>query len=70
MWQSGWLWFKSLRGPRATVRPDRCDMGIEIGLDESLESRLPPLLEVAASRPHDLSRGVSPLGTDHRSRFA
>ena len=70
MWHSGWTWFKTLRGRRAHARPDRCDMGIEIGLDESLDTCLPPLLDIAAARPRDAANPASPLGTDHRSRLA
>lgn len=70
MWHSGWGWFKSLRSAQAPRRPDPADMGIEFGLDASLESRLPPLMEVAAARTRDVAEAISPLGTDHRSRFA
>lgn len=45
-------------------------MGIEFGLEASLESRLPPLMEVAAARTRDVAEVISPLGTDLRSRFA
>lgn len=70
MWQTSWTWLKTRRSEQSSARPDLADMGIEIGLDASLESRLPPLLEVAASRTRDATDGVSPLGTDLRSRFA
>lgn len=70
MWQTGWFWLKARRKAPTAARPDLADMGIEIGLDASLESRLPPLLEVAALRTREGKDGVSPLGTDHRSRFA
>jgi hypothetical protein len=70
MWHASWTWLKGRRAERAHARPDLADMGTEIGLDASLESRLPPLFEGAASRTRDAGDGVSPLGTDHRSRFA
>lgn len=70
MWQTGWFWLKSLRKASPRARPDPADMGIEIGLDESLESRLPPLLEFAALNSREATDGIRPLGTDHRSRFA
>ncbi|WP_418317443.1 hypothetical protein [Piscinibacter sakaiensis] len=40
-------------------------MGVEIGLDASLDSVLPPLLDFAAPRGAVASR-PSPLGTDQR----
>lgn len=45
-------------------------MGIEIGLDASLEPILPPLMDCAAARPQTTPGTVRPLGTDHRSSFA
>ncbi len=70
MWRSGWVWITTLRGRRPRIRNDPADMGMELGLDASLESRLPPLMEVAAARHRDPADTVGPLGTDQRSRFA
>ena len=70
MWRSGWVWIKTLRERRSLARDDLADMGMELGLDASLESRLPPLMEVAAARQRDPAGTVRPLGTDQRSSFA
>ncbi|GAP37624.1 hypothetical protein ISF6_3569 [Piscinibacter sakaiensis] len=51
-------------------RPDPADMGIDVGLDETLESRLPPLMDWVAARPPAQGAVVAPLGTDRRSRIA
>ena len=71
MWFSSWGCFKGLRG--ASLRPtdDRADMGVEIGLDASLDSMLPPLLSFAveASKPGAVSGAVMPLGTDQRASY-
>ena len=71
MWRSAWAWLNTRRRvPRPATGHDHADMGTEIGLDASLESRLPPLMENAASRTRGPADDVRPLGTDHRSRFA
>ncbi len=70
MWFSGWVWFKGERGARQRPIDDRADMGVEIGLDASLDSMLPPLLGFAAQCATTASAvaAVMPLGTDQRSR--
>lgn len=70
MWFSGWVWFKGLRSERSRPADDRADMGVEIGLDASLDSMLPPLLGFAADGPAVVApASVTPLGTDRRSRY-
>ena len=70
MWSSVWIWFKGLRGARRRPATDRADMGVEIGLDQSLDSRLPPLLGFAVHKSQRPSSpaGLLPLGTDLRSK--
>ena len=70
MWRSGWVWIKTLCGDRPAACHDLADMGMDLGLDAALESRLPPLMEVAAARQRDPAGAVRPLGTDQRSSFA
>jgi hypothetical protein len=70
MWRSGWTWLRIWRRAKPRGRADLADMGIDIGLDQSLESRFPPLLEDAAFRPHTRAGQKSlPLGTDLRSQL-
>lgn len=69
MWFRGWVWFKGLRSERQRPSDDRADMGVEIGLDASIDSMLPPLLDFAAdkSQRHSTAAVAAPLGTDLRS---
>ncbi len=70
MWYPVWIWVKELRNVRQRPDTDRAGMGVEIGLDQSLDSMLPPLLGFAvdkAQRPSSPA-GLLPLGTDLRSR--
>ncbi len=68
MWLSNWVWLKGLRRQsRKNVEPDPADMGVEIGLDASLDSMLPPLLDYGAEKGQAKSTSVRPLGTDLRS---
>ncbi len=71
MWFSGWVWFKGMRGARPRLVDDRADMGVEIGLDASLDSMLPPLLSFAVDKTSIVAGGggVMPLGTDQRSPY-
>ena len=68
MWFSSWVWFKGLRSERLQPFHDRADMGVEIGLDASLDSRLPPLMHFAVNHlPAGTPTAIVPLGTDLRS---
>ena len=69
MWRSGWFWFRSLRKSAVRGRLDLADMGIDIGLDESLESVLPPLMGDAVNWPQAGAGRSQPLGTDLRSQL-
>lgn len=71
MWFSGWVWFKGLRSERLRPIDDRADMGVEIGLDASLDSMLPPLMNFAVAQHNALAKTPAmPLGTDLRSRYS
>ena len=67
MWRSGWHWMQAWRRKPLAQGPDAADMGIDFGLDASLHSRLPPLMEVAATSGVHRTGQALPLGTDRRS---
>lgn len=67
MWRSGWIWFKAKRPSERSGGADPADMGVEIGLDASLDSMLPPLLNFAVDKSHRAAATALPLGTDLRS---
>ncbi|MEO8278321.1 MAG: hypothetical protein ABI564_01445 [Ideonella sp.] len=70
MWFSGWVWFKGVRADRPRLIDDRADMGVEIGLDASLDSMLPPLMNFAVHQHNAITTTPAmPLGTDLRSRY-
>jgi hypothetical protein len=67
MWRSGWLWVQAWRRKPLAQRPDAADMGVDFGLEASLHSRLPPLMEMAATGGAPSTGQALPLGTDRRS---
>lgn len=67
MWRSGWVWIQAWRRKPVTRRHDAADMGVDFGLEESLHSRLPPLMEGAATGSLSRIGQGLPLGTDLRS---
>jgi hypothetical protein len=70
MWRSGWVWITTRKRRRVSDGHDPAEMGVDFGLDAALESRLPPLMELAAAGRRDPSEAMRPLGTDQRSRLA
>ena len=67
MWRSGWVWIQAWRRRPARDRDDAADMGVDFGLEESLHSMLPPLMESAATGGFQRTGHPLPLGTDLRS---
>ena len=67
MWRSGWIWLQAWRRKPSRHPDDAAGMGVDFGLEESLHSMLPPLMEGAATGGFPRSGHLLPLGTDLRS---